>query len=101
MSGVLVVLLEQVHAEVPVEIAPDGVNVVCVVLCVVVLDEERGSLQPVVVAVAPAWSPHPREADGVQARGPQTLHAGLGNRSGLGSRVLLDDREQKAALLLG
>ena len=46
------VLGEDVAAEVAVEITPDRIHVIAVVLCVVVFDEERGSLHPVVIADA-------------------------------------------------
>src|SRR5436190_14026506 len=47
-----VVLPQQVFAEVVVEIAPDGVDVVGVVLRVVVLDEKSWSLHAIVMRVA-------------------------------------------------
>ena len=40
MAG-LVVELQQIHAEVAVEIAPDGMDVVGVILGVVIFDQER------------------------------------------------------------
>src|SRR5438552_9551915 len=52
---------EQVGPEVTVEVAPDGVDVVGIVLRVVVLDQERRPLDTVVVRL-PACDPaRPRE----------------------------------------
>jgi hypothetical protein len=64
MAG-LVVLFEQVAAEIAGEIAPDGVDVVVVVLRVVVLDEECGRLYAVVVAFAALHAAGPSEVDGL------------------------------------
>src|SRR5437763_17117106 len=48
----LVMRLENVQAPVAFEVAPDGVDVVGVVLGVVVLDQEMAALDAVVVALA-------------------------------------------------
>ena len=42
---------QQVHAKVAVEIAPNAMDVVGVVLCVVVFDQEGRALQPVVMRI--------------------------------------------------
>ena len=55
------VFSQQVSPEVPVEIAPHRVDVVAVVLRVVVLDEERRALHPVVVLLAALGLAGPRE----------------------------------------
>src|SRR5262245_10326471 len=60
--GVLVVRTEQVGAEVVPRVVPHGVDVVRAVLAVVVLDEERGTVQPVVVRLLRVDGPGPREA---------------------------------------
>ena len=62
MAG-LVVLLEQVLAEVSARLAPNGVDVVGVVLRVVQLDQEQRGLNPVIVGIAPANSSRPGEVD--------------------------------------
>ena len=55
------VLAEQIAAEVAGEVAPDGMNVVAVVLRVVELDQERRALHAVVVFLASLRLPGPRE----------------------------------------
>src|ERR1700757_5044790 len=62
MAG-LVMLLEQVLAEVAGHLAPDGMNMICVILRVIQLDQERRRLNPVIVRGAPASSPRPCEVD--------------------------------------
>ena len=62
------VLAQQVAAEVVGEVAPDRVDVVAVVLGVVVLDEERRPLDPVVVLLAALGLAGPRERDLLQPR---------------------------------
>ena len=52
---------QKIAAEVAVGVAPDGVQVVHVVLRVVVLDEECWSLKPVVVRLAALCFAGPRE----------------------------------------
>src|SRR5215203_3625107 len=94
-----VVLAQQVHAEVAVEIPPHGVDVVRVVLRVVVLDEERRPLDTVVVPLAALERAHPREPHLAEARGTQRLQPLLRDRALLGTRVLLDDRHQQPALV--
>ena len=59
----LQVLAQQVAPEVAVEVAPHRVDVVAVVLGVVVLDQERRALDPVVVLLAALGLAGPREAD--------------------------------------
>ena len=58
-----VVLRQQVYAEVRSEIPPDRVNVISVVLYVVVFDEKRRALNPIVVWLTFLESPGPREED--------------------------------------
>src|SRR5437899_4649072 len=53
-----VVRAQRVQSKIVVEVAPDGVDVVCVILRIVVLDDERRALNPVVV-----WLPR-RAASG-------------------------------------
>ena len=75
MTG-LVVQLQQVHAEVAVEIAPDGVDVVGVVLRVVVFDQERRGLHAIVVRVALLGPAGPGEIN-ILARLLDLLFAGF------------------------
>ena len=57
------VLAQQIAAEVASEVPPHGVNVIPVVLRVVVLDEESGTLNPIVMLLSPFRLAGPREAD--------------------------------------
>src|SRR2546423_1542483 len=57
---------EEVQAPVAFEVAPDGVDVVGVVLRVVVLDQEARTLDPVVVALTLLDAAHPGELNLVQ-----------------------------------
>ena len=63
-------LRQQVFAPVAVEVAPHAVNVIGVVLCVVVLDQKRAALHPVVVALTLLQAAHPGEFDPVETRLP-------------------------------
>jgi hypothetical protein len=62
-----VVLGQDVAAEVPVGVAPDGVGVVALALDVVVLDQEPGALHPVVVGLAGLGPAGPREMEPLEA----------------------------------
>src|SRR5690349_9240371 len=59
----LVVLFQQIDAEITFKISPHGVNVIRVVLRVVVLDEERGSLNTIVVGPTALLHPGPGEVE--------------------------------------
>ena len=61
-------LAQQVAAEVAGEVAPYRVDVVAVVLRVVVLDEERRALDPIVVLLAALDRARPGEGDLLDAR---------------------------------
>ena len=63
MGHALVVFSEQIHTKITVEIAPDGVGVVCLVLGVVIFEHEGGSLDTIVVSFAPFESARPGEVD--------------------------------------
>src|SRR2546422_11301597 len=62
------VLAKEIAAEVAVRIAPDGVDVVDGVLSVVVLDEERSALEPVVMRTPRPVFSRPCEVDVVDPR---------------------------------
>ncbi len=74
-------------------------DVVRVVLGVVVFDQERPALHPVVVALAALLSAHPGEADLVQAGAPDRLQALFGEGAGLGVGVLPDEGEEDPLLV--
>ena len=67
MRHLVVMLPEEIFAEIVFEIAPDGVDVVGVVLGVVVFEQERWPLHAVIVGFAPFDATGPGEIDFVQA----------------------------------
>src|SRR5439155_812954 len=62
------VIAKEIAAEVAAGIAPDGVDVVDIVLSVVVLDEERRALEPVVMRTPRPVFSRPCEVDVVDPR---------------------------------
>src|SRR5207249_2831005 len=67
MRRALQMLPEQIPPEISLEIPPHRMNVVGIVLRVVVLDEKRGSLDPVVMLLAALGLARPREPDFLEA----------------------------------
>src|SRR6266511_1016418 len=67
MRHVRVVLPQNVLAEVSAEIAPDGVDVVVVVLRIVVFEQERRSLHSIIVAFAFLQAAGPGEVNLLRA----------------------------------
>ena len=61
VRGGLVVTAEQVRAEIAIELTPDGMDVIGVVLGVVVLEQEMGCLDTVVVAFTRLQAARPCE----------------------------------------
>ena len=57
----LVVFLQQVQSKIAFKVAPNGMNVVGVVLRVVELDQETGRLNPVVVSLTGLLAAGPGE----------------------------------------
>ena len=96
----LVVLLEQVVAEIVFEVSPDAVNVVGVVLGVVVLDQERRPLDAVVVGHSSLDAAGPREADFVDAR-LEDLAQVVPSQFGAKPLGVEDDDRVQEFLLLG
>ena len=68
MRRTLDVLAQQIPSEVAVEVPPDRVNVVRIVLRVVVLDQERQPLNSVVMGTAVLGFARPLERDLLDAR---------------------------------
>ena len=101
VRGILVVVCQQVFAEVAVEVAPDAMDVIGAVLRVVVFDEERAALHAVVVAFAFVQAAHPGKFNLVEARFANFLEAlaCLGGR--LRAQVLLNQGEEGALLIFG
>ena len=62
-------LLQQVTSKVVVEVSPDGVDMVRIVLGVVILEQERGSMDPVVMALTALSGACPSKTDFAAARG--------------------------------
>lgn len=62
-------LLQQVTSKVVVEVSPDGVDMVCIVLRVVILEQERWSMDPVVMALTALSGACPSKADLAATRG--------------------------------
>ena len=56
-------LLQQVTSKVVVEVSPDGVDMVRIVLGVVILEQERRSMDPVVMALTALSGACPSKAD--------------------------------------
>src|SRR5438034_4973178 len=85
--ALLVVALEEIAAEVVLEVAPQSVRVVRSVLRVVVLDHEMRSMQAPVVRLAALRPAAPRTADLVDA---VLLHSRPFARGGSGFGVVAD-----------
>jgi hypothetical protein len=95
----LVMGAEQVGAEVVPRVVPHGMDVVGAVLAVVVLDQERRPVQPLVVRLLRIDGPGPREVNALApclAHPPQLL---LGDLAPHVARVGLDETERQAARL--
>src|SRR5258708_27269221 len=83
VGGHSVMLGQEISAPVPLELSPHAVDMVRVVLGVVVLDQERGTLDAVVVALTFPEPAHPRDLDGRRfgldpSQPPLLLAPGLG-----------------------
>ena len=63
LVAIRVMLLKQVFSEVAIEVAPDRVNVIGVVLRVVEFDKESGRLDAIIARVAGVDSARPSEVD--------------------------------------
>src|SRR3954451_17105909 len=94
----LQVFAQEIATEVAVEVAPDRVYVVAVVLRVVVLDEERRPLDAVVMFLPPLRLTGPREPDVLQARLATLLHALRRDVRRHYARVDLDQFHQQVGL---
>src|SRR5215472_3052704 len=97
---VVVVLGEEIFAPVAVEVAPDAVDVVGVVLGVVELDEKRFSLDPVIMADAALEPAHPGESNRVQPRAANLVEPLLSLSARLRVEVFLDQRQQRSLLVV-
>ncbi len=93
-----VVLGEEVSAEVAFGVAPDGVDVVRVVLGVVVLDEQVGALDAVVVLLAYLEAAGPDEGEGGRGDGLDAGEFGGGDLVRHAGGVLAEERIEGFAL---
>jgi len=62
---------ERIQAEIMIEVAPDSMDVIRIVLCIVVLDHECGALDAIVVRLAGLTAAGPCEVDIVEPRSSQ------------------------------
>jgi len=95
----VVVLGEEVFAPVAVVSAPDGVDVIGVVLGVVVLDEEAGAGDVVVVPLAWGLGSGPGEGGGVESGGFDATPFVGGHVGGGALDVMAHETRQVGALL--
>src|SRR5262245_26365636 len=91
---------KQVKAEIAIVIAPDRVDVIGVVLGVVILDEERRTLDAIVFGLTARDRSSPSEMYLIQTGAANLFEARCGHVRGHVTRVLLDERNQKVRLLL-
>ena len=96
---VVVVRGEEVFAPVAAVTAPDGVDVVGVILSVVIFDEEPGSGDVVVVPLAGCFGPGPGEGGGVEPGGFDAAPLVGGHVGGGALDVMVDEIGQVGALL--
>ena len=87
--------------EVSGEVAPDGVNVVGVVLCVVVFDDESFALDDVVVSAVGFGIAPPADADVVHTGFFDGLHAIADDLSGHGGEVFAEELSEHFLLIWG
>jgi hypothetical protein len=79
MMSSAVMVRKQVRAKIAVEIPPDRMNVIGVILYVVVLDEEGWPLNPVIVRLPMLKATGPGKVYVVESPRPQFLHPCGGN----------------------
>jgi len=92
------VLPSQVFAPVTVEVSPNTVNVIGVVLRVVVFDQKRTALHTVIVAFASLQAAHPGEFDLVKAGVADFVQSRERLRARLRAQIFLDQSQQRALL---
>ena len=90
--------VEEVRPEVILDIAPHAVDVVGVVLRVVVLDDERRSLDHIVVRFSWLQAAAPREVDVLDSRPSDLLKVTLGEFPAMAMGVFPDEIHQQAKL---
>src|SRR5688572_16996242 len=98
MYSAAVVLAKQVTPEITVEVAPDRVNVVGLVLGVVVFDQERWALYSIVVRLADLDLAGPGERDLPKVRTLETASALRGDLRRHAAEVLIDQFHEQRRL---
>ena len=96
----LVVQCQQIGAEIRIEIPPDCVNVVGVVLNVVVFDKKRRALDAIVMRLTLFEPSGPREINAPQSRGSNPVHSCSCDIRRVPRSVFVQKRHQNLLLLL-
>ena len=91
-------LTQQIATEVTFEITPNSVDMIRVVLCIVVLDQEARSLNPVVVRFASTQRACPGEGDAGEIGFLQRRAATRSERIGHPAEVHVDESQQDCCL---
>jgi hypothetical protein len=73
-----------------IEVAPHAMNVIRTILSVVVLDQKRSALHPIIVALALVQPAHPGEFDLIKTRPANLIQPLAGLRARLCPKVLFD-----------
>src|SRR5262245_56972623 len=76
---VLIVLSQQVRSEITLEVTPYAVDMVCIILSVVVLDQECRTLDAIVMRLAAFGAAGPRERDVSESGSTDSLDSGRGD----------------------
>lgn len=98
---VLVMIAEDILAEVVFQVAPEGVDMVGVILGVIVFDDELGGLHPVVVGLAGFRSACPGEVDGVEGGGVELVEFFRHEVGAIAEDVFLDEGMEERELAGG
>lgn len=99
--GVLVMIAEDILAEVIFQVTPEGMDMVGVVLGVVVFDDELGGLHPVVVGLAGFGSTGPCEVDGGEGGGVELAEFFCHEVGAIAEDVFLDEGMEERELAGG
>ena len=83
-----VVFPQQIFAEIPVELSPHSMDVIGVVLSIVVLEQKRGRLNPVVVALARLPSAGPSKVHALALEVRRTLFDLFDNLGGTSRQIV-------------
>src|SRR6185369_11864038 len=98
VSSLLVMFPERVLTEIVPQIAPNRVNVVGPVLCVVILHQKSRALDPVIMALPWFETARPGEMQVFVAGFPDLLQIGLSQFGAAALDVFLKQRQQQLPL---